>query len=275
MLEIRFLGQFDVRIDGQPITIVSRPAQSLFAFLVLNAGTAYRREKLAGILWPESTERDARSNLRHALWRLNKPFKSPHPGEGISYLHVDPISIAFSAESDYWLDVAILKKPQGEGVSADGLIESLSAGHGELLPGFYDDWIALERERLLAVFEQKMANLLGALIKEQRWTDILDWGEQWIASGETPELAYRALMIAHSALGDLSKVAAVWQRCLYSMRKQLGVEPSAKTLGLYEQLAKGENPFLLAPPSAGRSAKPKSFVERRSPGRDRRKSPLA
>ena len=36
MLEIRLLGQFDVRLDGAPVDIPSRPAQSLFAYLLLN-----------------------------------------------------------------------------------------------------------------------------------------------------------------------------------------------------------------------------------------------
>ena len=56
MLEVSLLGRFDVRLDGQSITIPSRAAQSLFAYLILNAGVVQRREKLAGLLWPDTTE---------------------------------------------------------------------------------------------------------------------------------------------------------------------------------------------------------------------------
>jgi DNA-binding SARP family transcriptional activator len=56
MLELRFLGQFDLRLDGQVLDIPSRPAQSLLAFLALNAGILHRRELLSGMLWPDSTE---------------------------------------------------------------------------------------------------------------------------------------------------------------------------------------------------------------------------
>ena len=52
MLQIWLLGQFDVRVDGKRAMIPTRAAQSLLAFLVLNAGTAQRREKLAGLLFP-------------------------------------------------------------------------------------------------------------------------------------------------------------------------------------------------------------------------------
>ena len=41
MLEVRLLGKFDVRQNGEPVTITSRPAQSLFAYLILPYQTAF------------------------------------------------------------------------------------------------------------------------------------------------------------------------------------------------------------------------------------------
>src|SRR6185503_267876 len=72
MLEVRLLGRFEVKDNGRSISITSRPAQSLFAYLILTAGTGHRREKWAGLLWPDSLEETARDNLRHALWRVRK-----------------------------------------------------------------------------------------------------------------------------------------------------------------------------------------------------------
>jgi DNA-binding SARP family transcriptional activator len=34
------------------------------------------RERLAGLLWPDSSEGNARSNLRHELWRLRKALET-------------------------------------------------------------------------------------------------------------------------------------------------------------------------------------------------------
>jgi DNA-binding SARP family transcriptional activator len=56
MLEVRLIGRFDIRYDGKPVLISSRSAQSLFAYLILNAGTSYRREKLSGMFWPDASE---------------------------------------------------------------------------------------------------------------------------------------------------------------------------------------------------------------------------
>ena len=122
----------------------------------------------------------------------------------------------------------------------EGLIAAISVYEGELLPGFYEDWVSLERDRLQATFEQKMKVLLDRLVGEQRWADVLDWGERWIALGHTPEPAYRALMYAHAASGDVSSVAAVFRRCTDALSKELGVEPSDQTCAVYERLSKGE-----------------------------------
>ena len=72
MLEVRLLGTFEVKHQNKSISISSRPAQSLFAYLILNAGTSHRRERLAGMLWPDSLEATARDNLHHALCPLGR-----------------------------------------------------------------------------------------------------------------------------------------------------------------------------------------------------------
>jgi predicted ATPase/DNA-binding SARP family transcriptional activator len=234
MLEVRLLGSFQLKFGKKRVDLSSRSAQSLFAFLILNAGTSYRREKLAGQLWPDSTEESARDYLRHALWRIRKALQS---ASSASYLHADDLTIWFDAAAHYWLDAAALLKVTEE-ASADELVTVLSAYSGELLPGFYDEWVVLEREHLQAIYERKMGYLLTELEQAGRWAEVLEWGERWIALGQKPESAYRALMSAHAASGNKSKVAVVYQRCVQAMQ-EFGFEPSAQTRELYENLKRG------------------------------------
>jgi predicted ATPase/DNA-binding SARP family transcriptional activator len=238
MLEVRLLGKFDVKWDGEPVTIASRPAQSLFAYLILNAGTSHRREKLAGMLWPDSLEDTARENLRHALWRVRKALSS---GSSSEYLLADDRSITFNSSAEYRLDTAELEKLT-DFASVDELLNVLSEYQGELLPGFYDEWVLLERDHLYSIFEHHMARLMSLLQNEKRWLDIIDWGERWIKLGQKPEPAYRALMSAHAAKGDMSKVAATYERCVKSLT-EFGFEPSEQTRVLYEGLKAGKETF--------------------------------
>jgi len=224
MLEVRLTGKFDIKYNDKPVTIASRPAQSLFAYLILNAGTSHRREKLAGMFWPDGTEEKARAYLRHELWRIRKALPSNE------FLLSDDLGIVFDLSTEYWLDAEVLKKLT-DTASIDELMTSLSTYVGELLPGFYDEWIVIEREHLHAIFEQKMAWLLELLEIERRWNEILEWAERWISLGQGPEAAYRYLMIAYDALGDRAKVAWTYERCMQALR-ELNLEPSEQTRAL-------------------------------------------
>ncbi len=245
MLQIRLLGQFDIRADGKRVLIASRSGQSLFAFLMLHAGVEHRREKLAGMIWPDTSDEIARKNLRQELWRIRKSTTAHLPAN-VEYLTADEITVALNADAPYWLDVAALEKSEE---NTEALISSLSLYRGELLPGFYDDWVMLERERVQGIFESKCAALLEKLIQAASWNKVQEWADRWIALGQTPEPAYRAQMIAAAALHDSAKLALAYERCVEALRNDLGVEPSPETRALFDELSQGKqlSQPLLAP----------------------------
>src|SRR5919204_4814398 len=239
MLELRLLGQFDIRLGELSLSIPSRPAQSLLAYLALTAGTAHRRERLAGLLWPDIEDDSARASLRQGLWRIRKALEARLPS-GVQYLLADDLTVAFNAKSAYWLDAAALDTPLDEATSVESLQQALIAYRGDLLPGFYDEWVLRERERLEGVFERKIGRLLECLIAMRRWPEVLEWAERWIAVGHVPEPAYRALMLAHSERGDRARIATVYQRCRELLFEELGAQPSEQTRELFERLSRGE-----------------------------------
>lgn len=235
MLDVRLLGKFEVMQDGRRLIIPTRNAQSLFAYLLLNAGIAQRRERLAGLLWPDSSEDNARSNLRHELWRLRKALGN----EAQSHLRIDDLTIAFDTNSSYTLDVYQLDNLPVESSTAEDLIIALSAYQGELLPGFYDEWISVERERISVLFEAKMGRLLEQLQSEGRWREVLEWGTRWISMGRWPEPAYRALMSAYANGGDIPKAVDTYKRLSQGLEKDLGMKPSEQSQALYKRLKAG------------------------------------
>jgi predicted ATPase/DNA-binding SARP family transcriptional activator len=240
MLEVRLIGKFEIKCNGKPVIISSRIAQSLFAYLIITAGTLHRREKLSGMFWPDVAEEKARAYLRHELWRIRKAF----PQSIADYLVADDINILFDMSADYWFDVATLEKVN-EGASIEELINALSVFQGELLPGFYDDWVTPAREHLQSVYEQKIARLLELLEGKGRWSDILEWAERWISYGQEPEAGFRYLMITYDAVGDRAKVASTYDRCVQALR-ELDLEPSEQTRALaFKQTSKLNIPIPL------------------------------
>lgn len=244
MLEIALLGQFSVTLDGNPAALTTRPAQLLLAALLLRAGLPQPRELLADRLWPDSTAINARANLRHTLWQLRSVLEPGGDGrtDGV-FIHSDPREITFNHDSPYTLDVELLERERPPEMAARTptaeLMAAVAVYRGELLPGFFEPWIVLERERLLAVFERRTAQLLDRLVQERRWNDAIEWAERWISLGEAPEPAYRALMRAHAARGDLGHVMGTYRRCCEALREDLGVRPSPETRQLAQELALG------------------------------------
>jgi WD40 repeat protein/basic membrane lipoprotein Med (substrate-binding protein (PBP1-ABC) superfamily)/DNA-binding SARP family transcriptional activator len=242
MLKVYLLGQFKIEANSEPVEIPSRPAQSLLAFLILNSGTNYRREKLAGLFWPDASEANARGYLRQALWRIRKAFEGASV-QWQDYLQINEISISFITKANYWVDAAIiLNRREASAWQVPDLVEALELYRGELLPGFYDEWVVLERERLLAAFELKMQLLLELLIKGRAWYEVMEWSERWIALGGAPEPAFWALMLAHAGTGDRAGVVGVYNRCVEKLNNELGVQPSKELQELCKRVQKGELP---------------------------------
>jgi predicted ATPase len=105
-----------------------------------------------------------------------------------------------------------------------------------------------------------MGRLLDRLVGERRWPEALTVGERWIAFGQKPESAYRALMITHAALGDMPKVAAAYERCVKSL-KDSGFEPSQQTRELLQSLKSGKGtPSVKAVPPKSMAKEPASNI---------------
>lgn len=259
-LEIFVLGQFKLKVDQQNVELPSRPAQSLLAYLILNAGATLRREKLASLLWCEASEGNSRGYLRQALWRIRKCLESGSL-HWEDYLTSDDISVTFNNQSNYWLDADQLLRPVGP-LSIEEIISDLELYRGEFLPGFYDEWVGLERDRLQAAYCQKIGTLLDRLIDDSRWDEVVKWGEHWIKNGYSVEPAYRSLMKAHSALGNKGMVGITYKRCCDALIRDLGVDPSPETVQLFEQLQIGQPKQRASNPSSHiRSRQPKFITD--------------
>nr|MBP7694580.1 hypothetical protein [Anaerolineales bacterium] len=218
MLEIRLLGQFEVKLDGQPVEINSRPARLLLAFLALNAGVDHPREDLAGRLWPDAEPATARNNLRNVLYKLRESLKAgPH------YLRADSETVALDLGGQGWLDAAVLRERKDMSRLATAeLIQLVGLYQGRLLPGYTENWVDVERMRAQEAFERRLEALTERLEAEARWSELREWSSHWITQLEhTPEAAYRGLMSAYAGLGDFAQVETTYKACASALKKEL------------------------------------------------------
>ena len=72
-LRMNLLGTFQIASDHIPLTSIEVPRlQSLLVYLVLHQGVPQSRTRLASLLWPDSTEEQAHTNLRNLLYKLRQ-----------------------------------------------------------------------------------------------------------------------------------------------------------------------------------------------------------
>ena len=137
---VRLLGRVSVSRDGVGLDGLSAgPVLRLLTSVVLRPGVPISRTELAFRLWPDSTEAQARTNLRKALHQLRQELS-----DADSYVEMNHGSVCWLAEAPAEVDVAefLVAADRGDDQAA------AASYRGGLLPGVYDDWVLEERARL-------------------------------------------------------------------------------------------------------------------------------
>src|SRR5215469_10205673 len=105
-LSIRLLGEFRLFYEDQPVTSLTTPRlQSLFAYLVLHRDVPQQRQYLAFLFWPDTSEAQARNNLRQLLHQLRQAFPAVE-----QYLQLGTSSVSWRLEAVVRLDVAAFEQ---------------------------------------------------------------------------------------------------------------------------------------------------------------------
>src|SRR5262245_15777433 len=103
---IRLLGALDLRYRGTSLpALESARAESLLAYLLLHRDAPQPRQRLAFLLWPDSTEQQARTNLRHVLHTLRHALPTCE-----RFLDVQPRTLHWRSDAPFWLDAAAFEE---------------------------------------------------------------------------------------------------------------------------------------------------------------------
>lgn len=246
-LEIRLLGDFQITYDDAPVDGLSRPrCQALLAYLLLHREAEQSRRHLAFLLWPDSTEAQALTNLRHVLHDLQAGLPVSVP-----WLSVTPQTLRWNTGTPFVLDVATFERGTCAEGTPDELQMAIDAYCGDLLPACYDEWVLPERERLLQAYLAALERLAKVREAEGNYVIAIELARLLLSRDPLREASYRLLMRLHALNGDRSAAIRVYHSCTSVLQKELGVVPDPSTRRLYEQimdlevLAAAQLPFFL------------------------------
>ncbi|MGA7669016.1 MAG: BTAD domain-containing putative transcriptional regulator [Nitrolancea sp.] len=237
-LRIRLFGELDLQYgEERLLQLESARASSLLAYLLLHRGVACPRGRVAFVLWPDSTDTQARTNLRHLLHTLRHSLPDAE-----QFFEVTNRTISLARNDDLWSDVGEIERA-AETLSGEFDADDFECARramelysGDLLEGCYDDWIEPERDRLRSIYTQSMTRVIDVLTERGQFADGIAEAERLLRHDPLNESCHRALMRLHDMLGNRAQALQQYHVLVATLDRELGVPPSTETIAAYQAL---------------------------------------
>jgi DNA-binding SARP family transcriptional activator len=223
-IRLRLLEGFQIEGSDGDIEL-PYSSQRVLAVLAIHTRRS-SRAWVAATLWADCSEERASANLRSALWRINRSSNQLVAAD-IRTVRLSPeIEVDLRGSSDLAHEV----------LRSDVVPEDADLGDlidiGELLPGWYDDWVIAERERFRQLRLHALERLCEQLARIGRFGQAVEVGLAAVAGEPIRESAHRALIGAYLAEGNRGEAIRQYESCRRILQHELRVEPSASTSAL-------------------------------------------
>jgi len=238
-LRVRLLGGFQFLYNDSTFTSInSIRLRDLIACLLLRRHMPQSRSELAYQFWPDSSEGQARANLRNLLHLLRRTF--PEIG---TYLNSDGQYLRWT-NAPVSLDIADFEEAIARAAQADAadrphqgcaaLEEAVGHYRGDLLPNCYDDWILPERERLSQMYMNALERLAILWEQQGNYSKAIQHAQTLLNYDSLRESTYRTLIRLYALNRDRAGVIRTYRTCAQVLRRELAVDPSTMTRQTYE-----------------------------------------
>jgi DNA-binding SARP family transcriptional activator len=247
---VGLLDGFTLQLPGEgpdSTPCLPRAVQRLVAHLSLSKRPA--RTAIAGQLWPDVTEEHAHGSLRSSLWRVHKV------APGLITASGGTLSIAQDVRVDVhelteWAHRALDPRSGTDAVAPVDLGQP-----GELLPGWYDDWVLLERERLRQLRMHALEALAEKLAVAGRYGEAVQAAYAAVRAEPLRESAHRTVVRVHLAEGNVAEAVRAYESFAAMLADELGAPPTPAMCRLVDSLP-GRRPSLPVPRAGAVSDSP-------------------
>jgi adenylate cyclase len=243
---LRLMGDFRLTApDGRPIDVTSRRTRGLLAYLALSPDRGATRERLAGLLWSDRGETQARASLRQSLL----VFRAGLAAAGLDILDIGRDAIALKAGTLDW-DVAAIERAMAggdpealtlalDGIGAGRLLEDGEAG------GLFGDWLDQTRARLDQALAAAAIASLQRLEADRNWARSRALADAYLRRDPLDEAVAAAAIRAEGAMGASPAAHRRYQALREALARELGVRPGAAVEAALKSLTRDQ-----APPAA-------------------------
>ena len=219
---------------------------TLLAYLAFYPHCRHTREELIDILWPDAEPEAGRNRLSQALVWLRPRLEFSQEMRG-TVLRADRRSVGLNPQAIF-VDVFAFEAAAKAGTEAAAPVASLEQAaalySGELLPGYYEDWLLAERQRLLNLFLSVLQRLVLHYEQVEDWERALGHARGALTSDPLSEELHCTLMRLLSSSGQADAALRQFRELERVLGKELGEAPSQSARALVEQIRLSKN----APP---------------------------
>jgi TolB-like protein/DNA-binding SARP family transcriptional activator/Flp pilus assembly protein TadD len=236
-LQLTLFGGFRACLaSGEEVVFARRKAMFLLAYLALQPDASQTRDKLTGLLWGDRGEAQARGSLRQTLTGLRKTLRSAVPPPLLidgDRLGLDPQVVE--------ADVRVFEALSGSD-AVDDLQRAVELYRGPFLDGIAlrsadcEQWLLRERERLRERLLGILDRLLARHLQEGALDDASATVERILAHDPLREDGHRMLMQLQVRQGRRNLALRQYRLCHELLSRELGVQPEAETVRLYEEI---------------------------------------
>jgi DNA-binding SARP family transcriptional activator len=236
-LRVLVLGGFEARLAaGDTLSLPTKKAQVLLAYLALQPGHAHQRSKLAALLWGKRSDDHARDGLRHALVALRKALGGIAPAP----LLTDRQTLALDS-TVVDVDATTFQRRIEEGTPG-ALEHAAQLYRGDLLLGIgvseplFEEWLLAERERLREMALEAQVRLLAHQARNGNTEPAIRTALRLLTLDPLQEAVHRTLMRLYARQGRRGAALKQYHVCVDALRRELGADPETTTSELYQEL---------------------------------------
>ncbi|SEC20727.1 DNA-binding transcriptional activator of the SARP family [Paramicrobacterium humi] len=189
------------------------------------------RDFMAGLLWPDANEVHAAQSLRSCLWQIRRSM----PGL-LSELR-NPLSLRFEVATDVreLYQLATDLQADVSPAIATTAIERLRSA--DLLPGWYDEWLLPEQERIRRFRLHTLEALSASCLRAGHNDEATEAAEVAALIDPFRESCQRLLIRGHLSAGNYAAAVQAYAKYRALLGREFGLGPSAETTALLRSQA--------------------------------------
>ncbi|MEP6742988.1 MAG: BTAD domain-containing putative transcriptional regulator [bacterium] len=248
-LTVNMLGPVAILRDpSRPLAAdawTTRRARDILCFIVSRRHHRASKDTIVDTFWGETDMAVVEKNFHPTVSHIRKALNSNQPLKQNFLLYRDG-DYQLNSEFSYRIDIEEFDRLLSEGENARrarkfedcvrAYEQALDLYRGEFMQGSYEPWVEEQRTYYREQYLRLLESLAAVAETASDWQKAMQLAQLIVRQDQFREDIHCLILRAHAAMGNRGAVKEHYEGLKRILENELGVEPSAETRKLYQQL---------------------------------------